>query len=288
MRIATAPVNWNNEDVQLRPWVPYPELLHQVRGAGYQATEWAKSLPRDAPRLREDAGRLGLRFLGSFVGLDFRKPELRATEIQRALDLASFLKELGCSYLIAADSGDPRRRSLAGRAEGAGLSEPEWDSLIRGFGELGRALAGQLRLVVHNHVGTYLETQQEVARLLDGTDPALVGWCLDCGHLAYGGGDTLGMLADYGARVEYVHIKDLDGALLAQARAQGWSFEQALTRYVFAELGKGSAQVPEVVKALAGLGYDGWLVIEQDTTPGDPAEVARRNREYLEGLLGGR
>ena len=50
-------------------------------------------------------------------------------------------------------------------------------------------------------------------------------------------------------------------------------------------LGEGIAQVPECVAELLGRGYDGWFVLEQDTCRGDPKDVARVNREYLEGLL---
>jgi inosose dehydratase len=142
-----------------------------------------------------------------------------------------------------------------------------------------------VKVVFHNHVGTYVETQDETARLLDETDPQLVGWCFDCGHLAYGGGDNLEMIERYGNRIGYVHIKDLDKSILEQAKTHGWSFAQALKSYIFAPLGQGAARIPDVVEKLRLADYEGWVVIEQDTTPGDPTETARKNREYLEGLL---
>jgi inosose dehydratase len=142
-----------------------------------------------------------------------------------------------------------------------------------------------MSVVFHNHVGTYVETQAETQRFLDETDPAKVGWCLDIGHLAYGGGDSLAMLADYGDRVRHIHLKDVDGAVLARAKAEGWSFGQALKSFIFPALGQGIAHVPEVVEQLVRRGYDGWFVLEQDTTPDDPRDVARANREYLERLL---
>ncbi len=140
-------------------------------------------------------------------------------------------------------------------------------------------------MVFHDHVGTCVETEAETARLLDETDPGLVGWCFDCGHLAYGGGDDLRALARDAHRVAYVHLKDVDGGVLARARHEGWSFRQALEGYIFAPLGEGVARVPEVVRTLQGAGYDGWVVIEQDTTPLDPTENAAKNRTYLERLF---
>ena len=79
----------------------------------------------------------------------------------------------------------------------------------------------------------------------------------------------------------------VDGDVLARARADGWSFGQALKAYIFPPLGEGIARVPEVVADLLARGYDGWFVLEQDTTPGDPMVPARQNREYLEALLAG-
>jgi inosose dehydratase len=142
-----------------------------------------------------------------------------------------------------------------------------------------------MSVAFHNHVGTYVETPAETARLLDETDPALMGWCLDIGHLAFGGGNAIDMLPTYANRVEHVHAKDVDGAVLDRAKAEGWSFGTALANFIFPPLGQGIAQIPDVVAALRDVGYDGWYVIEQDTAP-DPTSTAAANRKYLGSLLG--
>ena len=288
MKIATAPVNWNNNDVHdYREWTPYPQLLEEMLAAGYIATEWDVCMEKDADRMRADLQTRGLRMLGRFVGLELRNPEKRASEIERGLEIARFLKSIGGEYLIAADSGDGRRRSEAGHVDSqGGLSEVQWRSLGEGLNELGRRVNKDgMRLVFHNHVGTYVETEADTSRLLDETDGALVGWCLDCGHLAYGGGDTIRMLGSYGGRVSYVHIKDVDENVLERSRAEHWDFGKALRNFIFTSLGQGIARVPDVIQALSANGYDGWLVIEQDTTPIDPTKNSKENRIYLEHVL---
>jgi hypothetical protein len=46
MKIATAPVNWNNADApDFREWFPYPEILDLMVAAGYTATEWGMNMP---------------------------------------------------------------------------------------------------------------------------------------------------------------------------------------------------------------------------------------------------
>jgi inosose dehydratase len=281
-------VNWNSPDVpEYRPWTPYPALLDDFVAAGYDATERCASMPADPLLLKADLDARGLSLLGAFVGVAFRDPDQIDAELAKALEIASWLQQLGARYLIVADGGDERRRAEGGHVDPAGgLSETGWRSLADGLHQLARAVAPLgLQVVFHNHVGTYVETPDEIARLLDHTDPALVGWCLDCGHVAYGGGDSLELLRRYGDRVGYVHLKDVDGAVLERARAEQWHFHTALKHYIFAPLGQGSVGIPEVVGALRDHGYNGWLVIEQDTTPDDPTQTARANREYLEQVL---
>ena len=288
MKLATAPVNWNNADVtDYRPWIPYPALLDEMVAAGYNATEWGMNMERDAAKLLADLQQRNLQILGGFVGLELRNRERRDKEIARALEIGRFFQSIGAPYLIAADSGDDRRRSEAGHVDPNGaLTKEQWNSLATGLNDLARELAPMgIKVVFHNHVGTYVETEPETARLLEETDPALVSWCLDCGHLAYGGGDTLRALQKYGNRVGYVHIKDVDGQVLQKSRQNGWSFAQALKSYIFAPLGEGMARVPEVIDSLRQAGYTGWVVIEQDTTPDDPTKVAAKNRDYLEPFI---
>ncbi len=288
MKIATAPVNWNNPDVpEYRAWLPYERMMDEFVEAGYDATEWGPGMPTDPGELGVELRARGLTMVGAFVGLGFRDADLYDAEMAKAMEIAHRLHATGGRLLIAAEAGDDRRRGEAGHVDEAnGLNDDQWRNLARGLHDLADNIAPLgLKVVFHNHVGTYVETANETARLLDETDPAKVGWCLDVGHLAYGGGNSLQMLAPYGDRVAHIHLKDVDGDVLARAKAEGWSFGRALKTFIFPALGDGVAQVPEVVAALLARGYDGWFVLEQDTTPDDPKDVARANREYLEALL---
>ena len=290
MRIATAPVNWNNPDVpEYRAWLPYRRMMDEFVEAGYDATEWGPGMPEDPDELGTELRARGLTMVGAFVGLGFRDADRYDAEMAKAMTIVTRLHATGGRLLIAAEGGDDRRRGEAGHVDPAGgLTDEQWRNLAGGLHDLADKIAPLgMRVVFHNHVGTYVETPDETARLLDETDPARVGWCLDCGHLAYGGGDNLEMLGRYGDRVAHVHLKDVDGAVLAQAKAGQWSFGQALTSYIFPPLGEGIARIPELVDALLAHGYDGWMVLEQDTSREDPMLVARRNREYLEELLAG-
>jgi inosose dehydratase len=284
MRIATAPVNWNNPDVpEYRPWLTYQRMMDEFVEAGYDATEWGPGMPEDPAELRTALDARGLEMVGAFVGLPFRDADRYDEAMERGLAIAHRLHATGGRLLIAAEAGDDRRRGEAGHVdESRGLSSEQWRNLADGLHDLADRIAPLgMSVVFHNHVGTYVETAAETARFLDATDPARVGWCLDIGHLAYGGGDSLAMLGAYGDRVRHIHLKDVDGAVLAEAKAKEWSFGTALKAYIFPPLGEGIAQVEAVVRELVERGYDGWFVLEQDTNRGDPKDVARINREWL-------
>ncbi len=288
MKIATSPINWNNEDVpDYRPWIPYPEILDEIQKAGYRATEWSSSLPEDPERLKADLEARGLHLVGAFVALDLKDPARHPAEIARALEKARFLRALGARHLVVADAGDAARRAAAGHVgPELALTDAQLAALAEGLEALAERLSDLgMALVFHNHVGTYVETGEEIARLLEATDPDRVGWCLDTGHLVYGGGDLLALLSRFAPRVRYLHLKDVDPNVLARARAEGWSFEEALRRYIFAPLGEGMVPLREALRKVLESGYDGWAVIEQDTTPKDPTETARENRARLEALL---
>lgn len=288
MRIATAPVNWNNPDIpEYRAWLPYERMMDEFTQAGYDATEWGPGMPEDPAELKVQLDRRGLEMVGAFVGLPFRDADRYDEAMERGLTIARRLHATGGRLLIAAEAGDDRRRGEAGHVdETRGLTDEQWRNLARGLHDLADAIAPMgISVVFHNHVGTYVETPAETARLLDETDPAKVGWCLDIGHLAYGGGNTIEMLKTHGGRVRHVHLKDVDGTVLAQAKAGAWSFGTALRAYIFPPLGEGIAQCREVVAQLVERGYDGWFCLEQDTCEGDPKDVARVNREWLEAVL---
>lgn len=287
--VGTAPVNWNNRDIpDHRPETPYAQMLDEMAAAGYAGTEYGSEFPADRERVERDLGARGLKLASTFCALDLRDPASRAAEIARAEELARFLASLGGDIIIVADSGDERRRSLAGRADRTvALGPAEWQSLLAGLGELAeRCSRVGVRLALHNHVGTYIETEEELGRLLDETDPAWLSLCYDVGHLAYAGGDVLRVATGYGERIRYIHLKDVDLAVLDRCRREGLGFHEALRHGIFTELGGGGVDFGRLLGTLDAIDYSGWIIVEQDTTKGTPLESARRNRAYLRTTFG--
>jgi inosose dehydratase len=143
-----------------------------------------------------------------------------------------------------------------------------------------------LRTVFHHHCAGYVETPEEIDALMTRTDPALLGLCLDTGHLTFAGGDPLTALSEYGGRIWHVHFKDCEPALAAQSRVEGWDYHMSVRNGIFCELGRGMVPFTGVLDALRARDYAGWIVVEQDVLPGlgTPAASATRNRAYLRRL----
>ncbi len=288
MKISTAPCNWNNGDIpDFRPYTHYSQMLDEMVEAGYGATEWGPGMPGDPAVVREEMARRDLQMVGAFVRLGYRDRDKWDEADREALAVAERVRAAGGTVLVAAELGDERRDQEAGHVdESRGLTDEQWKNLADGLAHLADLLEPMgMQVVLHNHVGTYVETAAETKRFLDETDPAKVGWCLDVGHLAYGGGNALDYLPEYGHRVKHVHLKDVDPEVLRKAREEKWSFGDALRNIIFPELGDGIVDIPAIIRWLKETGYDGWVVLEQDTTHKHPKEAARINREYVERVL---
>jgi inosose dehydratase len=280
-------------------------MLDELKEAGYVGTElgdWG-FMPTDPAALNAELQRRELAMVGAFVQGPFRDRAAWADIEERAVRTARLIRAVAeegpggrLPFLILADANgsDPVRSQMAGRATpDLALSDNDWRVFAAGVESVARAVhaATGLRTAFHAHCAGFVETPDETARLLDLTDPELVGLVLDTGHYTYGGGANdpeaaLAGLERFWERVLHVHFKDCDPTIADRARADGWDYDQAIGAGVFCELGRGCVEFPSIVARLRERGYDGWIVVEQDVLPGmgSPRESARRSREYLATL----
>jgi inosose dehydratase len=283
---------WANDDLpDLTPAVDPLVILDEMRRLGYAGSQLGTSFPRGA-ELRDALRARGLRIAEVYASLpcDRDGPLPSAVEIGRA-KLAELHAARG-DVLVAALALTDDRIPLGGRAGAPGvprMSDPGierlarlLESLARDAGQLGRALT------FHNHVGTYVETPDEVDRLMVATDPDLVGCCLDVGHYLLAGGDPVAALRDFGERVCHVHLKDVDPRVAERMRSgELGGFLEGLRARVFTEVGAGSLDVDGVLATLSERDYRGWIVVEQDTTWRSPSESAAISRAVIDYALRG-
>jgi inosose dehydratase len=299
MRVGNAPVSWGIFEVEgLSAQIPYQQVMDEICRAGYEGSElgpWGY-YPTEPDALRRDLAARHLALASAFVPVDLTDPAGFARATADVLRTADVLQALGTSEVILADPQRPNRTLRAGWATAADeMPAAAWEATIRGLNQIGARLAERgMRAVYHHHVATFVETPAEIDRLLERTDPDLVGLCLDTGHAAFGGADPVALLRRWGGRVGYVHLKDVNPRVLERVRAEKLDLDAALREGIFCPLGEGCVDFPAVFALLRENHYDGWLIVEQDVIIDEksgapspsPLEAARQSREFVRKTLG--
>jgi inosose dehydratase len=269
-RLAAGPISWGACEVPGWGVMPSPEtVLREMSELGIKGTELGPPgfLPEDPAGLAQMLGRYSLTLVGGFVPLVLHERELEEA-IEETRRAARLMSEAGGEVLVLAAVQD------AGWGTPQPLDDEGWANVAEHLDTIESLAADEfgMEVALHPHVGTLIETAAQVQRALEVVD---VGWCLDTGHLLIGGTDPVQFAREHGGRVNHVHLKDVDGALAADVRANRRSLLDATKQGLFTALGKGDARVAEVMNALQGHGYNGWLVLEQDTAiTGDEPTVA--------------
>jgi inosose dehydratase len=288
-RVGFAPITWNNEDLRAEfgPPVDYRQVLDEVAAAGYSATELGDGFPRDPETLRYALHERGLSMPSAWCGLGFFQVSAEE-DLEHTRRLCGLLAEVGASFVNVADQGAPARKAFACRGENPDsprLGPSEWDELAERVCQAAEiARQHGLQAAFHLHAGTWVESRADLDELLRRAPAPLLKLCWDVGHALCGGVDPVAVIRDYPERIAYVHLKDVDGDVLDGVRRDRVNFDDAVRRRVFTEVGRGCLDVPGLCDALRAIDYDGWLMVEQDSTWLAPAESARVSRAYLRGL----
>jgi inosose dehydratase len=282
-RLAGAPISWGVCEVpgwglQLSP----ERVLSEMAELGLTATELGAQgwLPLDGVAVRAELDRYGLRLVGGFVPVVVHEADLSATR-EHARRAAAQLAAAGADVFVAAAVQD-----LAWSAP-VPPGEDGWRRAGDHLRELADLAAAEgLQLVLHPHVGTVVESAAEVEQALAHTD---VPWCFDTGHLLIGGVDPAQFVRDHADRIGHVHLKDVNASLAERVGRGELTLVRAVQMGLFQPLGDGDARIDEIVRLLDDVGYERWLVLEQDlaitgTEPpadGGPALDVRKSIEFL-------
>ena len=286
-RVGSAPDSWGvwfAHDPRQTPWTRF---LDEIARAGYEWLELGPYgyLPTDPGRLRAELEARGLRVAGGTVGGPLhRRGELGAISA-RMLEVARLAAALGAGHVVFLPAMY-RGLSDGRQLEPAELDARQWRALVEGADRLARVLREEtgMRFVFHPHAESHVETDEQIRRFLAGTDPELVGLCLDTGHVAYARGDAPRLLREHADRIWYVHLKAVDPGVLAQVRAEQLSFADAVKRDVMCEPGRGVPALGDVIAGLGSLPAGAFVIVEQDLYPCDPGRpypIAARTRQTL-------
>lgn len=287
-RIATAPISWGISEVPDWGFQFAPErVLGEMRALGHVATELGPDgfLPAAPADKAAELARFGVTAVGSFVPVVLHDAAADPLpRIERELDdyAATGADVLIVAAVTGQDGYDVQREAL---------TDVEWETLFRNLDAIReRAALRGVTAAIHPHVGTVVETVEDVERVIAGSSAL---FCFDTGHLMIGGVDPVAFAQEHAARIAHTHLKDvsLDGMQRVKAGELTY-FDAIAADRLYRPLGQGDVDVRAIVASLVDVGYGGWFVLEQDkvvaTEPAEgegPIEDARASVEYLRALL---
>ncbi|MET9361886.1 sugar phosphate isomerase/epimerase [Streptomyces sp. NPDC006632] len=288
IRIGSAPDSWGVWFPDDPRQVPWRRFLDEVAGAGYRWIELGPYgyLPTDPARLAEETGARDLRVSAGtvFTGLH-HGPAVWEKTWAHVADVAALAQATGARHLVVIPSfwRDDKTGEVL---EDSTLTAAQWRDLAGQTERLAREVRDRygLRVVVHPHADTHIDSEENVARFLHATDSDLVSLCLDTGHYAYCGGDSVKLIETYGERIGYLHLKQVDPEVLAHVRAEGTPFGPAVARGVMCEPPHGVPALEPVLAAAQDLNVDLFAIVEQDMypcAPDKPRPIAERTRAFL-------
>jgi inosose dehydratase len=284
VRIGINPITWTNDDVpELGGDIPLETCLEETAAAGYAGTELGGKFPRTASELAPILLGFGLQLVSGWYdgGVRDRSGE---EEFERIRPHLTLLRDLGCNVVVYADTSRGRHDGIFQPiSKRPILSDDEWPAYGRKLTLLAERMTDfGVAMAFHHHMGTIVETDREIDRLMASTGEA-VGLLFDTGHCLFSGGDPLALLRRHMARVNHVHCKDVRLPVLTTARATDMSFMDAVLAGIFTVPGDGCVDFPAILAELRAADYSGWVVVEaeQDPKTATPLVYARLGYENL-------
>lgn len=291
VQLGIAPIGWTNDDMpDLGAENTFEQCVSEMALAGFKGCEIGNKYPQDPAVLKHKLDVRGLQVCNAWFSTFFTSKPYEDT-------IAAFIKHrdklnyLGAKVIGISEQGN----SIQGQLDTPILenkpvySEEQWETVCRGFNELGRlAKDVGMTLTVHHHMGTGVQTAEEIDRLMENTDPDLVYLLFDSGHLSFAGIDPLPVLKKYVHRIKHVHLKDLRLNVYEEVKAKKMSFLDAVRAGVFTVPGDGDVDFLPIFEVLAEADYRGWVVVEaeQDPAIANPFEYAVKARKYIRETAG--
>ncbi|MGV1952050.1 myo-inosose-2 dehydratase [Agrobacterium vitis] len=266
----TNPIAWSNDDDRtLGAHISLDQCLDETSKIGFDGIEKGHKFPQEPAALRAVLEPRGLRYISGWHSLNLltNSIEDEKAAMQQALDL---LKAMGSKVIIVCETSNAIHgddgKPVNDRPK---LADSEWAAFGAGVEALAEFAAAQgIALVYHHHMGTIVESEEEIDKLMANTGPH-AKLLLDTGHCLFGGGSPERVATNYMNRVGHIHAKNIRPVIAKQVRDEKLSFLEGVRRGVFTVPGdsEGGVNFPPVLKIAGEHGYEGWLVIEAEQDP---------------------
>lgn len=290
VKLAIAPIAWTNDDLpDLGAENSFEQCISEMALSGFSGSEIGNKYPKDPDVLKHYLDVRGLRICNAWFSSLLLSDGYDAT-IEAFIKHRDFLHALGAKVIGASEQGN----SIQGKNVSIFGNKPvytdeQWELIAKGFNEMGRlAREKDMYFTVHHHMGTGVQTADEIDRLMEMTDENLVFLLFDTGHLAFAGEDAVAVLKKYVHRTKHVHLKSIRKDVIAEGKAKGYSFLDCVRAGAFTVPGDGDFDFRPVFDILSDADYEGWVVVEaeQDPAKANPFEYALLARKYIRETSG--
>jgi inosose dehydratase len=272
VRIGINPLSWMNDDLPaLGGETALETALAEGKEIGYEGFELGNKFPKDGPALKAKLDSFGLACVSGWYS-GFLAEDSVAAEVERCKAHMSKLQYNGVKVVVYGECAG----TIQGQIDTPLAKRPRFasDALWKAYAERLNAFGAHLQtsygitLAYHHHMGAYVESPDDVDRLMALTDPASVGLLYDTGHAYFGGATEPDLLLKkHVTRVVHVHCKDVRPKVISQARNDGWSFLNGVLNGTFTVPGDGVIDYEAILSTLHAAGYQGWLVVEAEQDP---------------------
>ncbi len=292
LKLAAAPIGWTNDDLpELGGDITFEQCISEMALAGYTGTEIGNKYPKDPATLKRYLEPRGLRVCNAWFSTHFTSKPPEET-YEAFIAHRDFLHAMGAKVIGISEQGNSiQGKPLPIFADKPVYTEQQWQAVTNGFNRLAELAAEcDMKLCVHHHMGTGVQTPAEIDTLLERTNPN-VYLLFDTGHLYFSEGvqaAVVDVLKKQIKRVKHVHLKDVRQDIYEQVKAKNSSFLEAVKAGVFTVPGDGVIAFDKVFEILNESGYNGWYVVEaeQDPAKANPFEYAVKARTFIKEKTG--
>lgn len=286
IKLGIAPIAWTNDDMpDLGSENTFEQCVSEMALAGFEGCEVGNKYPKDTQVLKKALDMRGLKIANQWFSSFVLTEPMEKVE-KDFIAQCNFLKAMGATRIGASEQS----YSIQGQMNTPVfdtkyvMNDSEWKKFADGMNRLGEiANSMGIRLVYHHHMGTVVQTAEEIDRMMDMTDPDKFALLYDTGHLAYCGQDYLAVLNKYAKRIAHVHLKDIRPEVVEKVKKEKLSFLQGVREGAFTVPGDGCIDFAPVFDVLDKSGYEGWMIVEaeQDPAKANPFEYALKARNYI-------
>lgn len=292
IKLGIAPIAWAEDDMpEYGKEATFLQIISEMKLTGYEGTEVGCTFPKDPHIMRQECERRGIEVITQWFSSYLNEQPYWMVE-RDFKNHMYFLKKTGATLINVSDqSFSVQHRQSTYFAEKPVLTDQQFKELGDGLNKLGKiAKENGMEIVYHHHMTTTVQTEAEINKLMQVTDPEYLSLIYDTGHLAFSGDDYISVLNKHFDRIKHVHLKNIRPDALKRCHEKKLSFLDAVLEGAFTVPGDktGSVDFPAVFKILEERGYKGWLVVEAEQNPYiyNPYDYAVLARNYVRELTG--